>query len=60
MRRDLMEFLACPTCKGNLVLEVEVEEDEQIIEGILQCAPCETSYPIEDAIPNMLPPGTTS
>lgn len=55
-----MEFLACPMCKGNLVLEVVVEEDEEIIEGTLQCAPCTTSYPIEDAIPNMLPPNTES
>ena len=56
MRRELMEILACPVCKGGLTLTVEKEEAEEIITGSLHCAACNETYPIEDSIPNLLPP----
>ena len=51
-----MEILACPVCKGVLQLSVEEEEWEEIVSGSLYCAACDESYPIEDTIPNLLPP----
>lgn len=56
MRRDLMEILACPMCKGELTLAVESEADDEIVEGSLHCAACDETYPIADGIPNLLPP----
>ena len=56
MRKDLMEILACPLCKGPLELTVEKEEGPEVIEGTLVCAKCSERYPIEDSIPNLLPP----
>jgi len=56
MRHDLMEILVCPLCKGALTLEITREEDGEIVEGTLTCAACNERYPIEDGIPNMLPP----
>ncbi|MBI4498395.1 MAG: methytransferase partner Trm112 [Chloroflexi bacterium] len=56
MKRDLMEILACPMCKGPLDLTVTEENDEEIVRGTLRCARCNESYPIEDTIPNLLPP----
>ena len=56
MRRELMEILACPVCKGELTLTVEKEAEEEIITGSLHCAACNETYPIEDSIPNLLPP----
>ena len=56
MRRSLMDILVCPECKGKLSLEVAVEQDEEIVEGSLYCQACVLTYPIEDTIPNMLPP----
>ncbi|MFQ6028282.1 MAG: methytransferase partner Trm112 [Dehalococcoidia bacterium] len=56
MKKDLMEILACPVCKGELELQVELEEGDDVIEGALRCAPCNETYPITDAIPNLLPP----
>lgn len=56
MRRKLMDILVCPTCKGQLSLEVSLERDDEIIEGSLICKACNEKYPIEDSIPNMLPP----
>lgn len=56
MKKDLMEILACPVCKGELDLKVETEEGDEVIKGSLFCAKCHETYPIEDAIPNLLPP----
>ncbi len=51
-----MEILACPLCKGDLTLEVFEENEKEIVTGKLYCSPCKECYPIEDGIPNMLPP----
>ena len=56
MKRDLMDILVCPVCKGQLTLTVVREEDGEIVEGSLHCAACDETYPIEDTIPNLLPP----
>jgi len=56
MKRELMEILACPLCKGDLELSVEEETEEEIITGSLYCPKCNERYPIVDAIPNLLPP----
>lgn len=67
MQRDLMEILACPVCKGELTLTVtktemlppaagEQDEREEIVDGSLHCAACDETYPIDDGIPNLLPP----
>ncbi len=56
MKRDLMEILACPVCKGELELTVEQEDEKEIIKGSLYCKNCNETYPIEDGIPNLLPP----
>jgi uncharacterized protein YbaR (Trm112 family) len=56
MRRKLMDILVCPMCKGELNLKITVERDGEIVEGTLTCKACNEIYPIEDTIPNMLPP----
>ena len=56
MKRELLDILACPVCKGNLELEIKREVEGEIIEGILRCPKCSVDYPIEDGIPNLLPP----
>ena len=56
MKRSLLDILACPVCKGDLALTVEEEDDAEIVAGALRCAACDSDYPIEDTIPNLLPP----
>ena len=56
MRLDLMEILVCPMCRSDLDLEISVQNDDDIVEGILTCKECGEVFPIEDTIPNMLPP----
>ena len=56
MKPEMMDILACPVCKGSLTLTVAREECGEIIEGSLYCDKCNETYPIEDSIPNLLPP----
>ena len=56
MRPDLMEILCCPMCKGDLKLAITKQKEPEILEGTLTCVKCGTVYPIEDGIPNLLPP----
>jgi uncharacterized protein YbaR (Trm112 family) len=57
MRRDMMDILACPVCKGDLTLHVDREGEGEVLEGRLECGRCRIDYPIEDGIANLLPPG---
>ncbi len=55
MKKDLLEILCCPICKGNLDLKIGKEENGEIIEGSFTCKKCNSNYTIEDGIPNLLP-----
>ena len=56
MRKDLVEILACPVCKEPLDLTIEEESGDEVVKGYLTCKQCSERYPIEDRIPNLLPP----
>lgn len=56
MKKQLMEILVCPVCKGELQLNIVEEQREEIVTGSLYCQKCRYSYPIVDTIPNLLPP----
>jgi len=52
-----MDVICCPLDKHDLDLEViRRGEDDEILEGRLVCTECGEEYPIEDGIPNLLPP----
>ena len=55
MKKELMDILACPVCKGELELSVEEENEKEVVSGTLYCAKCDVHYPIVDTIPNLLP-----
>jgi len=55
MKKEIVNILCCPTCKGGLTLEVKKEEDGDIITGLFTCAHCQVTYPIKDGIPDLLP-----
>jgi len=57
MKKELMDILACPMCKGDLELSIQEEDEKgEIVQGSLYCKKCDQIYPIEDSIPNLLPP----
>jgi len=55
MKKDIMDILCCPTCKGDLILEIKKENKDDVISGSLSCKKCKSIYSIEDGIPNLLP-----
>lgn len=56
MKESLMDVIVCPVDKHDLELEVDARDDEEIMAGALVCTECGERYPIEDGIPNLLPP----
>ncbi len=46
MKKELLDIIACPQCKG----KVELAEDQQA----LLCQSCQLSYAIRDNIPIMI------
>jgi uncharacterized protein len=56
MKKEMMEILVCPVCKGKLELKTERTNNNEIESGALYCVRCKVNYPITDTIPNLLPP----
>ncbi len=57
MRKDLVEIVCCPVHKTPLALAVKEQDAHgDILEGTLHCKACRFDYPIEEGIPNLLPP----
>jgi hypothetical protein len=46
LNRDLIDILACPKCKGPLVLRPD--------ESAFECPVCKLAYLVTDDIPNFL------
>ena len=53
-----MDILCCPLDKAELELDAEErdEHEDEVVEGTLRCTECGETYPVEDGIPNLLPP----
>ena len=56
MKRELLDMLVCPMCKGKAELDVAEENGLEITSGSLYRPVCMISYSIRDTIPKMLPP----
>ncbi|MBN1643373.1 MAG: methytransferase partner Trm112 [Dehalococcoidales bacterium] len=56
MKKDLLNILVCPVCKGKLTLTIQKEMEREIVSGNLFCGNCKVNYPIENTIPKLLPP----
>jgi uncharacterized protein YbaR (Trm112 family) len=56
MKESLLDILVCPLDKHELELRHDSRDDGEIIDGALVCTDCGERYPIEDGIPNLLPP----
>jgi len=57
MKESLLDIVVCPLDKADLDLEVDERDDDgNIVAGTLTCTECGEAYPIEESIPNLLPP----
>ncbi len=60
MRKEIMDILACPTCREKLSLKIDEERDGEVITGSLHCQQCNETYPVKNSIANLLPPSLRS
>ncbi len=56
MRKDLMDILVCPACKGQLTLTIENETKNDVETGTMHCGKCPIDSTISDGIPNLISP----
>jgi uncharacterized protein YbaR (Trm112 family) len=56
MNESLLDIVCCPLDKSALELEATARDGDEIMDGTLTCSECGETYPIEDGIPNLLPP----
>jgi SAM-dependent methyltransferase len=55
MKERLLEWIACPTCGGDLSLGARERDGDEIVEGTLDCPGCPARYPVTRSIPRLLP-----
>lgn len=55
MRLELMDYIICPACGGDLTLESFEEKGSEVEEGLLSCKDCSGSFPVILGIPRLLP-----
>jgi len=54
MNKDSLNFLCCPRCHGNLTLNKQEVDVEEIASGFLRCLECNKDYKIINGIPDFL------
>ncbi len=55
MRRCIVEKLACPECRGDIVVAESLEENSlRILRGTLKCVACGRQYPIDKGVPRLV------
>jgi len=53
MRRELLRYLACPSCGADLNLAVEEESGDEVLGGVLTCEGCAARYEILRGVPRL-------
>jgi len=54
MKKSLLNYICCPTCKKEFSLSIFKDKDGEVLEGALKCS-CGKSFPIINSIPRVLP-----
>ena len=53
VRTELLVYLACPQCGGDLELDAAAREGDEIISGALTCVGCRRRFPIAHGVPRL-------
>ncbi len=57
MKKDYLDILCCPACKGEMKLQVIKTSGDDIIEGTLVCNRCKNKYFIRNGTAYLVPEG---
>jgi len=55
LRASTVNLLACPACRGDLLLRKRLAHRGEVLEGSLVCSRCGAEYEISNGIPRLLP-----
>ena len=55
MRASTVNLLACPACRGDLLLRERLAHRGEVLEGSLVCSRCGAEYEVSNGIPRLLP-----
>lgn len=55
MKPDVLPYLACPSCRGDLELRDDAMSAADVQRGALRCGGCGATYPIEHGVPSFVP-----
>jgi SAM-dependent methyltransferase len=53
MRQELLDYLACPACGGDLEGTFETWDGDEAMEGVLVCGACSARYALVRGVPRM-------
>ena len=56
MKLEIVEYLRCPTCQGELALKADRHTDAKVLSGQLLCQECNRGYEIADGFSNLVYP----
>lgn len=56
MDLNIVEYLRCPACKGEIELKPEEREGQRVLSGQLICQRCRKGYEIAYGLPNLVHP----
>lgn len=54
MKPHAVKFLACPSCRADLELQVQTVDGPEIVDGCLLCRDCGRDYPIVRGVPRFV------
>lgn len=54
VKKDSTQFLCCPICHSELILDSEKISGDEVVSGFLRCKACRTEYKIRDEIPDFV------
>jgi SAM-dependent methyltransferase len=56
MKESLFQYLACPSCGAELLLNDTEHDGQEIISGALRCDGCRSTFPIRSGVPRFADP----
>jgi SAM-dependent methyltransferase/uncharacterized protein YbaR (Trm112 family) len=56
VKPSLLDYLACPSCRGRLDLSASASQGAEVMEGRLRCRGCGADYPVRRGVPRFVEP----
>ncbi|CAD6516859.1 SAM dependent methyltransferase [metagenome] len=54
LKTELLQYLVCPTCKGQISINIHKKIKNEIINGTINCKNCKNTFPVTEGIPRFV------